>query len=287
MQRIKRNLFTKEEDEKIKEIVRNIGEDWSVISKHLHGRTPKQCHDRYMNYLREGLTTNPWAQSEDDLLMKLYAEIGPKWSTMLKQLPGRSGNDIKNRWHKHLVKSYPRQISNEVLPPSITKYQSANFNQSESSIPKKMPVPQLCMLSFLPRSTYSTDTQNVIHPILSCSLCSQVQQSEDNSCQHHMLAKVSASFCEPQIDRARPKIDNSQVNTDGSHTCLENSTSSGRSSNVHSNILKEKSDNKTNSNHLNLYSPVSLTDIELREYFHDISCFDAIFNESNNSYLDF
>ena len=285
MQRNKRNLFTKEEDEKIKEIVRNIGEDWSVVSKHLHGRTPKQCHDRYMNYLREGLTTNPWTQSEDDLLMKLYAEIGPKWSTMLKQLPGRSGNDIKNRWHKHLLKSYPRKISNEILPPSITKYQSANFNQSESSIPKKMPVPQLCMVSFFPHSTYSSNTQNVVHPISSGPLCLQFQQSEDNSCQHHMLTKVPMPFCEPQIDRARPKIDHSQVNTDGSHTCIEKSMSSARPSN--SNILKGKSDNKTKSNHLNLYSSVSLTDIELREYFNEISCFEAIFNESNNSYLDF
>lgn len=31
-------------------------------------------------------------------------EIGPKWSKMASQLPGRSSNDIKNRWHKHLLR---------------------------------------------------------------------------------------------------------------------------------------------------------------------------------------
>lgn len=31
-------------------------------------------------------------------------EIGPKWSKMASQLPGRSSSDIKNRWHKLLLR---------------------------------------------------------------------------------------------------------------------------------------------------------------------------------------
>ncbi|OHT15506.1 hypothetical protein TRFO_02824 [Tritrichomonas foetus] len=34
----------------------------------------------------------------------MYHEIGPRWVAMCDILPGRSGNDIKNRWHKHLRK---------------------------------------------------------------------------------------------------------------------------------------------------------------------------------------
>lgn len=106
MQRAKRFPFTDKENRIIVESVRYLGEDWEAIAKKLSGRTPKQVHDRYINYLRQGLTNEPWTKSEDEILMNLYKMIGPKWSKMMPSLPGRSGNNIKNRWHKHLMKNY-------------------------------------------------------------------------------------------------------------------------------------------------------------------------------------
>lgn len=100
----KRIPFTDIENRIIRESVRKMGEKWDAISKKLPGRTPKQIHDRYINYLRDGLKAEPWSKEEDDILMKMYKLIGPKWSKMMINLPGRSGNDIKNRWHKHLIK---------------------------------------------------------------------------------------------------------------------------------------------------------------------------------------
>lgn len=101
----KRLLFSKEENEIIKEGVRLHGKDWDEISKKLPGRTPKQIHDRYINYLREGLKSEPWTEIEDEILIRMYHSLGPKWTKMMNSLPGRSGNDIKNRFHKHLNKS--------------------------------------------------------------------------------------------------------------------------------------------------------------------------------------
>ena len=110
MHKSKRSFFTNQENSFIKELVRKIGEDWETIAKKMPGRTPKQIHDRYVNYLREGLKSEPWTKQEDDILLNLYKAIGPKWSKMMAHLPGRSGNDIKNRWHKHLNKSSIKYI---------------------------------------------------------------------------------------------------------------------------------------------------------------------------------
>lgn len=90
------------------------GESWEEIAKKLPGQTPKQCHDRYANYLRDGLKSEPWTQEEDEMLIEMHKEIGPKWVKMMKRLPGRSGNDIKNRWHKHLIKK-EKLISNSQI----------------------------------------------------------------------------------------------------------------------------------------------------------------------------
>ncbi|KAK8863951.1 hypothetical protein M9Y10_011645 [Tritrichomonas musculus] len=123
MQKSKRFPFTEQENQIIRQLVKLMGEDWEAISKRLPGRTPKQCHDRYINYLREGLKSGPWSSQEDDILINMYKAIGPKWSKMMVNLPGRSGNDIKNRWHKHLNK----KISSNT---EISKVNScpSNFN---------------------------------------------------------------------------------------------------------------------------------------------------------------
>lgn len=100
----KRFPFTERENFIIRESVNRLGEDWDTIARKLPGRTPKQIHDRYINYLRQGLKVGPWTKEEDEILIRMYNAIGSKWSKMMVKLPGRSGNDIKNRWHKHLMK---------------------------------------------------------------------------------------------------------------------------------------------------------------------------------------
>ena len=106
MLKTKRYPFTDRENLIIVQLVNFYGEDWDTISKQLPGRTAKQIHDRYHNYLRQGLRNSPWTDREDEILIRMYNAIGPKWSKMMNNLPGRSGNDIKNRWHKHLFKKF-------------------------------------------------------------------------------------------------------------------------------------------------------------------------------------
>lgn len=100
-----RILFRKDEDEKIKQLVNIFGtHNWSIIAQFIEGRTAKQCRDRYSNYLIPGYFQGEWSKEEDELLIKLYNELGSKWSNIKKYFPQRSSNNIKNRWYYFLNK---------------------------------------------------------------------------------------------------------------------------------------------------------------------------------------
>lgn len=99
-------LFTAEEDQIITKYVNLIGiQKWPLIAKYVPGRTAKQCRDRYMNYLKPGLSNIEWTNSEDELLLQLYSNFGSKWSTINKYIPNRNSISLKNRI-KFLQKQY-------------------------------------------------------------------------------------------------------------------------------------------------------------------------------------
>jgi hypothetical protein len=103
-----RHRFSPIEDETLRMIVDRIGtRNWDTVASLLPFRTARQCRDRYRNYLLDFLVTVPWSAAEDEFVSRKYAEIGPKWVEISKSLTGRSGNDVKNRWHKHISKNPP------------------------------------------------------------------------------------------------------------------------------------------------------------------------------------
>ena len=53
---------------------------------------------------KEGKTTKcPWTKEEDDLVVELVARFGVKsWSALAVHMPGRSGKQIRERWHNQL-----------------------------------------------------------------------------------------------------------------------------------------------------------------------------------------
>lgn len=100
-----RRKFTAQEDIALKYYTDEMGtHNWQEIAKHMPNRTAKQCRDRYNNYLIDNHITGPWTQAEDYLILTKYLEIGAKWVEISKFVSGRSGNDVKNRWYKHLAK---------------------------------------------------------------------------------------------------------------------------------------------------------------------------------------
>jgi hypothetical protein len=119
-----RRKFTLDEDNKLRALVDSFGtESWQNIARFVPQRTARQCRDRYNNYLVDSLMTDPWTPEEDALVIQQYHRIGAKWVEIGKMLKGRSGNNVKNRWHKHLCRVDPTLLkltpaaSQPPLPP--------------------------------------------------------------------------------------------------------------------------------------------------------------------------
>lgn len=95
--------FTPVEDERLKQLVsQQITPNWNEISRYMGNRTPRQCRERYNNYLRPELINGRWTKEEDELLNKLYAQYGPKWSLIAQSFKSRSAVNVKNH-HSTLV----------------------------------------------------------------------------------------------------------------------------------------------------------------------------------------
>ena len=85
--------WTKEEDEKLREAVAEVGpQNWKLIAtKHLagHGRSDVQCLHRWQKVLRPGLVKGPWTTDEDRTIVECVKEGVTKWSEVADRIPGR------------------------------------------------------------------------------------------------------------------------------------------------------------------------------------------------------
>ncbi|EAY14200.1 Myb-like DNA-binding domain containing protein [Trichomonas vaginalis G3] len=91
--------FTLEEDERLTEIIERIGtKSWRLISLEMKNRTPRQCRERWINYISPQLRNDPWTEEEDKLLDEKCLEFGSRWHKISEFFNNRSGNAIRNRF---------------------------------------------------------------------------------------------------------------------------------------------------------------------------------------------
>ncbi|KAG6487953.1 hypothetical protein ZIOFF_056692 [Zingiber officinale] len=99
---MRKGRWTENEDKILLEYVRKNGaRNWSSIRcQGLLLRDSKSCRFRWVNKLRDGLTTGRGKLSEEEvrLVMELQEQWGNKWARIANQLPGRTENDVKNFW---------------------------------------------------------------------------------------------------------------------------------------------------------------------------------------------
>ncbi|KAH0791403.1 Myb-like DNA-binding domain containing protein [Histomonas meleagridis] len=91
--------FTEAEDQKLSQLVSIFGpKDWITISKLMDSRNPRQCRERWKNYLNPELRRDPWTPEEDRLLCQKHDELGAKWNKIARFFNNRSDNSLRNRW---------------------------------------------------------------------------------------------------------------------------------------------------------------------------------------------
>ncbi|KAJ6230987.1 transcription factor myb3r-4 [Anaeramoeba flamelloides] len=102
--KLKKGKWSTKEDQVLTKYVKKYGKLWSKIAKKIKHRTSKQCRERWNNILDPNIQKTPWTSDEDKVIIAKYEELGSKWSQMKQFLPGRSDNQIKNRWNSRLKK---------------------------------------------------------------------------------------------------------------------------------------------------------------------------------------
>ncbi|EAY21683.1 Myb-like DNA-binding domain containing protein [Trichomonas vaginalis G3] len=95
-----RTLFTEEEDNLLRKLVEQYGENqWEYLSRQIGTRSSRQCRERWTNYLSPRLSQGPWSKDEDRLLFHKVKKYGKKWELLVRFFPTRSRNNIKNRYN--------------------------------------------------------------------------------------------------------------------------------------------------------------------------------------------
>jgi hypothetical protein len=103
--RLQKRRFTATEDAALQHLVKTLGRhNWEQIAQALPDRSPRQCRERYDNYLAKLVSILPWTRDDDERLLRIARDCGHHWTEMARYFPGRSPNNLKNRWHKALSK---------------------------------------------------------------------------------------------------------------------------------------------------------------------------------------
>ncbi|OIT04545.1 PREDICTED: transcription factor WER-like [Nicotiana attenuata] len=106
MKEIKKGAWSPEEDRKLRAYIIKYGIwNWSQMPIFAGlSRTGKSCRLRWVNYLSPDVKRGPFSLEEFEIVVKMYQELGNRWSTIAARLPGRTDNEVKNFFHTHLKK---------------------------------------------------------------------------------------------------------------------------------------------------------------------------------------
>ena len=133
----KPNFWTKEEDQILKEKAQEYNfKNWRKIANFIPGRTSIQCSARYRR-IRPGLNKGSWNKEEDEQLLLLFQKYGKNWAAISKEMPHRTGKQIRDRFLNSLDSKFVRGKFTQEEDQIIIKYYKI-YGHSWSKIARKL-----------------------------------------------------------------------------------------------------------------------------------------------------
>ena len=133
----KPSFWSKEEDKILMDKAKEYHfKNWNSVAKFIPGKSSIQCSARYRR-IRPGLIKGVWDKDEDLKLLALYKKYGKNWAAISKEMPQRTGKQIRDRFLNCLDSKYDRGKFTEKEDRLILKYHKI-YGNSWAKIAKKL-----------------------------------------------------------------------------------------------------------------------------------------------------
>ena len=143
----RKSKWTPEEDKLLIDSVNKHGMgNWSLVSQAVPGRTGKQCRERWINQLCPALNKDNWTPQEDAILIQQQRIHGNFWTKIAQFLPGRSSNNVKNRWSWLSRHRVPSTLAAQMIP--MAQQNSSSPQQPQSAQPVVRSRPPMPMIHY-------------------------------------------------------------------------------------------------------------------------------------------
>ncbi|EAY02969.1 Myb-like DNA-binding domain containing protein [Trichomonas vaginalis G3] len=149
-------LFTKEEDDRLKEIIccipKNEQINWEEVAYQMQTRNARQCKERWNIYLSNNYNRSEFTIEEKFKILQLIQLFGKKWTVIAKYLDNRSDVDVKSEYRK--MERNCITLDNIFIVNELEKKRKKNTRKKEV---ETVPVD-------------STDDQDIFQDFMDCDL---------------------------------------------------------------------------------------------------------------------